>query len=215
MREVILISLLCGSMLAGSAQNTQEWFQQKKTRIKYGEQQVMAFQVYMGDLQKSYQTVRSGLNVLHDLKRGDFDLHRNYFSSLVSTSEAVKGCDKIKGIALLQVQILNVSKAIHRLFSSPFLLSSEQHYLRAALNNLLKKSSDDIDNANMLTTSNEAELKEKERLKGINELYQSVQDKYTFAVHLKQSAQLLLLSRSREKTNTSTLNSLYDLKQKK
>lgn len=212
MRAVILISLFCGSILAGSAQNAEEWFRQKKTRIQYGEQQVLALQVYMGDLQKGYQTVRGGLTIIHHLKKGDFDLHHNYFSSLSASSEAVRTYDNLKGIALLQMQIVNVSKAIHKLFSSPFLLSSEQDYLNATLNNLLKKSSDDIENANLLTTSNKEELTEKERLKGINDVYQSVQDQYTFAVHLKQSVQLLLLSRSKEKTNTSTLNSLYGLK---
>ncbi|MDQ2753440.1 MAG: hypothetical protein M3R72_10505 [Bacteroidota bacterium] len=215
MKRMILIPILWGSVLACSAQTSQEWFQQKKTRIQYAALQLMAFQVYMSDLQKGYKTVKGGLNVIHDLKRGDFDLHHNYFGSLVSISEAVKGYDKVKGITFLQMQIVNVSKAIHKLFSSPFLLSSEQDYLRATFNNLLKKSSDDIDNANLLTTSNEAQLKESERLEGINDLYQSVKDKYTFAVHLQQSTQLLLLSRSKEKTNTSTLNSLYGLKLKR
>ena len=212
MKRSGLIVIMCIAMSASFAQTSQEWLQQKKTRIRYLMQQVAAFQMYAGDLKKGYRTVKGGLHLIDDIKHGDFDLHHRYFSSLSSVSSNIKGCNKVQGICELQAEIIDISQALRKLFSSPILYSSEQTYLSATMSNLLQKCSEDLDKLYTVTSAGEMQMKEKQRLEEINTLYQSAQDKYTFAVHLKQSTKLLLQSREKDKTNTSAMYSLYGLK---
>lgn len=212
MKRMGLIVFLFVAMSTSYAQTTAEWLQQKKTRIRYLMQQVAAFQMYIGDVKKGYRTVRDGLHVINDIKHGDFDLHHDYFNSLSSVSAGVKGYSKVGAFAKLQSQIIDLSKATRKLFSSPFLYASEQSYITATINSLLQKCSDDVDKIATVTTSGKMEMTEERRLEEVNSLYESAQDKYSFAVHLLQSTQLLLRSRSKDKENTANMYSIYGLK---
>ena len=81
-----ILLTLCAIMCMSSAksQTWDEWFQQKKTKLKYIAQQIAAFEVYAGYLKKGYEIVDEGWNTVNDIKHGDFDLHNNYFTSLKS-----------------------------------------------------------------------------------------------------------------------------------
>ncbi len=212
MKRMGLLAVLVIVISGSYAQTTAEWLQQKKTRIRYLVQQVAAFQMYLNDLKKGYRTVKNGLGVIDDIKHCDFDLHHDYFSSLSVVRANIKGNSKVQAIADLQVQTVSTSKAIRKLFASSFLLPCEQGYITATINNVMQKCLEDMDKLMTLTTSGKVQMKDKQRLDQINVLYQSAQDKYSFTVHLKQSTQLLLQLRMKEKTNASTIHSLYGLK---
>ena len=212
MKRMGLAVWLCAAYCTVHAQTSAEWLQQKKTRIRYLTQQVAAFQVYLGDLKKGYRTVKNGLNVINDLKHGDFDLHHDYFNSLSSVSNAVRVDGKVERAADLESKIIDLTRSLRKLFPSSFLFAFERNYLTATIDNLLEKCSEDMDKLNTVTTSDKAQMTEARRFNEINTLYQSVQDKYSFAVHLKQSTQSLLRYRSKEKMNASTIYSLYGLK---
>ena len=212
MKKIGLLAVLVIAMSGTYAQTTAEWLQQKKTRIRYLLQQVAAFQMYVADLKKGYRTVKNGLDVINDIKHGDFNLHHDYFSSLSAVSPIIKGSSKVQAITDLQAQTLNTSKAIRTLCSSSFLFLSEQAYITATFNNLVQKCSEDMDKLSILTMSGEMEMTDDQRLNEINALYQSAQDKLSFAVHLKQTTQGLIKSRMKDKANLSTIQSLYGLK---
>lgn len=212
MKRMCLLAALVITVSGTYAQTTAEWLQQKKTRIRYLLQQVAAFQMYVADLKKGYRAVKDGLATINNIKHSDFDLHHDYFSSLSAVSANVKGTSKVQAITDLQAQTLNTSKAIRTLCSSSFLFPSEQAYITATINNLVQKCSEDMDKLSVLTTSGEMKMTDDQRLNEIDALYQSTQDKLSFAVHLKQTTQGLIKSRMKDKTNLSTIQSLYGLK---
>src|SRR3954471_3868317 len=105
MKLLLLLSLLVISAVC-HAQTWDEWFKQKKTQIRYLEEQIIALQVYKNDVEKGYRIVQGGLSAIHEIKNGDFNLHKDYFSSLKSVSTAILNNSETNTIVDLQLQIL-------------------------------------------------------------------------------------------------------------
>ncbi|MBE7174251.1 MAG: hypothetical protein INR73_27000 [Williamsia sp.] len=205
---VVLLILQTGTF----AQTTAEWLRQKKTRIQYLTQQVAALEVYLVDLKKGYRTVRNGLGVIDNLKKGDFSLHNDYFHSLSAVDPLVANSDRVQGIFNLEKETAGISAAMHPLLSSLYLTASEKEYITAVMNNVLEKGSRDLDVLILVTTPGEADIGEEGRLKKIDALYEAGRDRYAFVMHFRQNLQLLLRSRAKEKQSSSVLYSLYGLK---
>jgi hypothetical protein len=99
--------MICFSSCWVKAQTFDEWFRQKKTQIQYLIDQIAALKVYSQSLEKGYQITGAGLKFIHGVKKGDFDLHQFYFSSLKKVNPQVKSYTKIADIILLQTAILD------------------------------------------------------------------------------------------------------------
>src|SRR5690349_4506528 len=111
MKKIILcfsiLFSLCSSLCA---QTYDEWFHQKKTQIKYWMEQIAAYQVYAGYLQKGYNVARKGLNTISSLKNGEFNLHQAFFSSLSKINPAIQHYSRIADIITLQADIIEQYK---------------------------------------------------------------------------------------------------------
>src|SRR5690606_37042983 len=94
------------SASSAHAQTWDEWFQQKKTQKKYLIKQVAALQIYLGYVKKGYEIARQGLNLIGDIKDGDFSLHKDYFESLKAVNPAIRNSAKVAEIILLQKLIM-------------------------------------------------------------------------------------------------------------
>ena len=75
MKKIIAIALLLSFAESISAQTFDEWFNQKATQRKYLIQQIAALEVYTGYVSDGYSIAKKGLNIIHDIKNGDFNLH--------------------------------------------------------------------------------------------------------------------------------------------
>ena len=96
---LILFALSVGSTYA---QTWDEWFQQKKTRLTYLTQQIVALQVYEGYLQKGYTIAKNGLNTMGAIKGGEFSLHQQFFAALSAINPALQHDSQIADIITLQ-----------------------------------------------------------------------------------------------------------------
>ena len=97
MRKILMI-LLVLTVPCVHAQTFQEWTQQKKTQIKYLVQQIAAFQVYIGYVEKGYSIAKKGLNAISNIKHGDFSMHNDYFNSLKIVNPKIKKYWKVADI---------------------------------------------------------------------------------------------------------------------
>ena len=179
-----IILMLCAILFASSAksQTYDEWFRQKKTKLKYIAQQIAAFEVYAGYFKKGYKIVDEGWNAINDIKHGDFDLHNNYFTSLKQVNSSIGDYDKVHGITNLQMQILQVDDAIKKFIQdNENIQANEKEYIAKVMSNLLSKCADNLNELKTLTTNDSLAMKDDERLKRIDDLYTDMQDKYAFA----------------------------------
>jgi len=90
--RIIFLTAIIMCVLAGqlSAQNWQEWFRQKKTQRKYLVQQIAALKVYLEYLKEGYAVAKKGLNLVGDIKDGNFNSHAEYFGSLKLVNPSVQ-----------------------------------------------------------------------------------------------------------------------------
>jgi len=93
MKTILVILLLALSMFSYS-QTVEEWTKQKKTQIKYLLQQIAANKVYLDYIEKGYGIARNGLNTIQSIKKGDFNLHSDFVSSLIKVNPKIKNYAK-------------------------------------------------------------------------------------------------------------------------
>lgn len=208
------IILLLGFLSTGvKAQTMEEWFQQGATQKKYLLQQIAALQVYIGYVEKGYTIARQGLNTISDIKKGEFSLHTNYFNSLKTVNPAIRNYAKVAEIIALQVRIIKVYKnASAQIQSSGAFNDTEIRYLNGVFDRLIDDCTKTIDELITITTSNQLEMKDDERLKRIDNLYSDMQNKYTFVEGFSNGAKMLAVSRTREQNDIETSRAITGIK---
>ncbi len=195
-----------------SGQTYAEWFRQKKTQIRYLEQQIAALQAYSWVAEKGYDIVKSGLDVIGDIKNGDFSLHNNYFSSLQKVNPNIKAYTKISEIISMQVDIV---KSCHQqrlnLNKSGQFRSDEIVHVGKVFDKLLDGCSGIIAQIIMLTTEGQLQLKDDERIKNIDGLYNEMQERYQFLQHYSNENAILAIQRLKDKNDVTVASELYGI----
>lgn len=211
--KVLLVFCAILISITGKCQTSNEWLQQKKTKLKYIAQQIAELQVYADCLQKGYHIVEDGWSAVNDVKHGDFDLHNNYFNSLRQVNVSIASYSRIDSITAMQTQILQVNDAINKLIQdNDNVQPDETEYIKKVMSNLLNKCADDLDELRVLTTNDSLQMKDDERLQRIDNLYSDMQDKYSFAQYFNNSIETLALSRAKNTNDINTSKLLYGIK---
>jgi hypothetical protein len=211
MKKLILILLMCFNSFV-YAQTLAEWTQQKKTQIKYLVQQIAALQVYATYVEQGYSIARSGLNMIQDIKKGDFNLHSDYFSSLKNVNPAVKSYSKIAEIVAMQISIV---KACHQqrlnMNNSNQFNGDEISYAGKVFGNVLNGCTEIIDQIIVITTDGLLQMKDDERIKRIDHLYKNMQDRFSFVQHFGNDNSILAVQRMKDQNDVQVSRELFGI----
>lgn len=198
---IIIISTLSGVAYA-----------QKKSMI----QQIAALQVYIGYLQKGHSIAKKGLNVIGDLKNGEFSIHNDYFNSLKVVNPKIRKSEKVAGCITLQIQILNVfNNAYRQLKQSKQFNENELRYMNNFFTRLIDDCTVTISELIEITTSNKFKMKDDERLTRIDNLYSDLQGKNTFIQNFSSEANVLANLRLQDQNDVNTSRSVNGIKKLK
>ncbi len=201
MKKLIVAFLILLSSF-GYSQTYDEWFRQKKTAKKYLLEQIAALRTYTGYAAKGYSLVKSGLNTIKDIKNGDFNLHNNFFNSLSAVNPAVKKYTRIAAIIVMQISIgKQITSTIKSCKKSTMLMGSELSYLIKVFNNLLDECGKNLDELIMLITDEDSKMKDDERLRRVDLLYEDMKDKQMFVTSFSHSAKGLLVQRMNDRND--------------
>jgi hypothetical protein len=182
------------------AQNWQEWTQQNKTQRKYLLQQIAALQSYLEYAKKGYAIADNGLKVIGKIKKGDFDLHDEFFISFRYTKPAIASSAKVAAIINRQLQIINESKkTIKAIDETDAFAPDEKTQGKKAFQNLLSSCIEVIVELVLLITYKELSLKDDERLKRIDALHEDMESKAAFCFSYSTELGLLAMQRLTEK----------------
>lgn len=213
MKRLLILILFVILSTGIKAQTFGEWFRQSATQKKYLLQQIAALQVYIGYVQKGYSIAKQGLNTISDIKNGEFNLHKDYFNSLKTVNPKIKTYSKIADIIALQVNIIKIYKeAAKQIKQSGTFNAGEITYTNSVFERLLEDCIKTVDELIAVTTSGQLEMKDDERLKRIDDLYNDMQDKYTFVKGFSNEAKLLAVSRIREQNDIQISRSINGIK---
>lgn len=199
MKKITLILLFSISIHKGRAQTFAEWTQQKKTQIKYLEQQIVGLQIYSTYLKKGYKIIGEGLGVISDLKNADFNLHNNYFNSLKRINPNVKKYFRIADIISIQLGIQNTcNKAVQTAKGNTWITGNEVTYIQDVYAKLLAESSEEINQLTAVMSPNNFIMKDDERILQIDKIYHDMLDNLSFAENFSNGIYVLGVQRLRE-----------------
>ena len=213
MKRLFILVLFVILSSGTKSQTFAEWFHQSATQKKYLLQQIAGLQVYIGYVQKGYSIAKQGLNAISDIKHGEFNLHKEYFSSLKKVNPKIKNYSKVAEIILLQMNIIKIYKeAAKKIKQSKSFSANEITYINSVFERLLNDCTKTIDELITVTTSGQLEMKDDERLQRIDRLYDDMQTNYVFVQSFSDEAKLLAISRTREQNNIQSSRIINGIK---
>ncbi len=174
--------------------------------------QIAALQVYMEYARKGYSAVSKGLHFIGDAKKGEVNLHVDYFSSLLKINSKVRKYYKTAEILSMQFTIMKICKKTYSdLRAGDLLHGNELDYIARSFERLLESCTANLDQLLVLTTDSQLELKDDQRIARIDQLYKNMVEDYDFCLSFSNQARLLSLSKSRDKKDSEACGMLYGL----
>lgn len=199
MKKLVVIILLAAFSVDVEAQTWSEWFRQKKTQKKYLLAQIAALKVYAGYLSKGYKIADKGIRIVQDIKRGDFNLHANYFASLSDVNSSIKNYKKVSAIISIQEDIVRQTSATLLKASNNAFGADEKIYFKKVIDNLLSNCLQNLDELTKIISNGNYEMKDDERIKAIDHIYMDMLDNKAFAGSFCGSISRLALQRNSDR----------------
>lgn len=199
--------------LSGKAQGTGGFFNQQSSKTDLMIAQIAGYQTYLHEIKRGYNIARSGLNTVHELKGGTFDLHTAYFNSLQQVNPVIKNNAKAKACADLQQQIVTLfTTEIAWQQKAQILNTAEIAYVKAVYQNLLSKCKTDMEELTDVLTPGKLQMTDHQRLERIDHVYASMQDKQAFASSFTSHCRQMATDRTRAKLDNDQLKKLYGIR---
>jgi hypothetical protein len=178
---------------------------QAQSQIAYYLEQIAALKVYDEILVKGYGIVRDGLQVINDLKHGDFDLHQHYFNSLKEINSTIRqhytNADDVYN------NIVKECTAIHSLVNNSPL--SQKDYVQLVVRALKTRAKESQHQYALLITPGNYQLADDQRMQQINRVIQELANEYAFIQKFHHALQVMILQEQKESGDIDTIDHLY------
>lgn len=204
--SVALIMLITVQLSQG--QTFGEFFNQKKTQKKYLLEQIAALQVYIGYAKKGYDIASSGLQTVRDITSGEFNLHSGFINSLKLVSPAVRKNYKV--IEIIDYQI-RISKAFASVKYNDLLSLPNQSYVGDVQSQVILDCGNDLEELLLIITSGKIKMRDEERLKRLDKLYDSMIDKYAFTMNFIGQVNSLIRQSEQQQLWINQLRRNYEI----
>lgn len=201
MKKIVLFLLFSG-FLNG---NIYAQAKQREVLLK----QIAALQIYIGYAQKGYSVAKKGLNTIGDFKRGEFNLHTDYFNSLKTVNPKIKKYARVAEIISLQVKIIKSYGGIYRQVQQGDLFHGDEvDYIKRVFDRLIENCDDNLEELITIVTDGQLEMKDDERMKRIDAIYQNMLENRTFCESFSNQTRLMSLLRTTDTKEVKTSRAL-------
>jgi hypothetical protein len=192
------------------AQTWDEWFKQKKTQKKYLLEQIAELQLYIGYLEKGYKIVRDGLNTIHTIKNGEFNLHNVFFTSLEKVNPAIQKFARVAEFISVQVSIYNIySKTLANARACGQFTASELDMFYQSFMQLMDEVMQTLDDMVQVTTDDKLKMTDDDRIQQVTVLQMQCLQQQTNVLKMQNEVQLMARQRMAETIEIGTLRKLY------
>src|SRR5579872_1336287 len=107
--------------------------------------QIAKLQYFISQTEKGYQLVREGLTTIGDIKKGDFDLHQLFFTSLEMVNPEIRSYVKIADMLTMQASMLSAYHAGYdQVKAADLFTAADITYINSLYQGILEKNNDDI-----------------------------------------------------------------------
>lgn len=204
----ICLLLLALSFQPASAQTFAEWWSQKKTQIKYLNQQIAALAVYGSYVKQGYQVSQNGLGSISGWAKGEFELHTSRYSALRQVNPEIK--DDGRAAAMV-----NDLEAVVARFSTlegiSGLTADDRKYVGAVRVKVIAECDARASELELVMTSGEAEMTDDERLARLAKIYERVKELLSFTSGFCARVKALVMQRAQAERDLKTVRRLYGM----
>ena len=212
LRLVLLVGIWLLPVLPSRAQTFAEWFQQNSTRLQYYAKQIVALQLYLGEVGKGFQISNAGLGDIGSSKQGEFDLHNGYYTSLVEVNPDIGGSAEVTEIATLQAAIIQrFTDALARYRRDGILSADRVAYMAQVYSAVLQAGQADVETLTAVLTDHEWQMTDDQRMGRIRQLDAAMKDRYAFTLAFTDGADMLERGEAWEGTDVGTVKGLYGI----
>lgn len=174
--------------------------------------QIAALKVYIEYGQKGYVVVKKGLDFIGDVKKGEVNLHTDYFSSLLKVNPKIKNYVKVGEIVLMQIQINKTYKqTLQRLRNDDLFHGDELDYIQRSFDRLFDSCNKTLNELLEVTADAKLEMNDDQRIERIDSLHRTMLDDYAFCQSFCKEASLLSLSRTKDNNDVKSARALQGL----
>lgn len=195
----MLMVICCATTTYGQTPTFREWWRQKKVTREYMAKQIALLQVQLENIKKGYQIVSAGLNTIENIRNGDFNLSRDFFSSLKNVKPSIARSAKVIDVLAFQASIIREAATVKRFCkANPNLSATEIRYVTAIYTNLLKLSDANATELWYLVTPNQSQMSDDERMQRIEKVHSEASEQLTFARNFSNELHVLTTARAKD-----------------
>jgi hypothetical protein len=210
--KLVIAIVFMLTSFSGTAQTWNEWFRQKKTQKKYLIQQIAALKVYLKYLKEGYRVVQKGMNLVGNIKEGNFNSHKEYFGSLEEANVLISGSSLVSSTIYFEELVLKQISTLKKyLASNEELTPEERQYIGQVCEKVVNFSKENIEQLKTVLTRDELQMKDDERMERINKVYTEAKERFGFIRGFWNETQLLVMEREREKSEIETTSKSHAL----
>lgn len=181
---------------------------QRKTLL----QQIAALEIYIDYAQKGYSTVRKGLNAVGGFKKGELNLHSDYFTSLKIVNPKIKRYARVGEIIALQVKIIKGYRTIHNQIRQDDLFHGDEiRYIERVFDRLIDNCDDNLNDLLRIVKDSELEMKDDQRIGRIDAIHTKMLENHTFCEAFSNQTRLIHCARAKETKETKTSRILHGI----
>ena len=202
----VLLLLLSGATLKVSAQADEI------EQLLLNVEKLAQLKQILSDLKKGYEIVSTGYNTIKNISQGNFDLHKTFLDGLMEVSPAVRNYKRVFEIINDQLLLVKEYKNAYRRFKQDGNFTPEEiKYLASVYANLFNQSLQNLDALATVLTNGDLRMSDDERMKAIDGIFTSMEDKLFFLRHFNNNTTILAIQRAKEKNDVTTAQKIYGL----
>lgn len=112
MKKLLIALGLAAAASHAQAQKFKEWFRQNKTQREYLAEQIAQLKLYLELTKQGYEIAKDGLDAIHQIKTGEFKLHKNRFDSLSIVKAEITSLSRLQHITDLHGSINQICEQL-------------------------------------------------------------------------------------------------------
>lgn len=187
---------------------------QEATQLLLNYEKLKQLEEILDNMYKGYKVLSQGYDRIKGIAEGNYKLHQVFLDGLFAVNPTVRDYKRIPMIIEYQALLLKEYKrAYGRFRDDGNLTASELRYLESVYTYLVKQSVRNLEELTMIVTASKLRMTDDERLKAVDRIFLDMESKLSFLRYFNNSTQLLAMQREREKSDVTTIESLYELKQ--
>jgi len=213
MNSILIVGLTISFLSLGTityGQTFSEWWQQKKTRIKYLEAQDAALAALRLTTENGYEGEEEGLDSISTIKAEEYQLHQKYFGSLLIVNPKIKNSSQLVASLQMENDVVDmVATNLHNYTQTPWLSSNERTLINSVLTGLTTDIHESVKSLRDLITDDYLQLSDGERTRAIDTAAKQIINLYDYTLANIVNINQLIETRQETAAELEKLKNLY------